>query len=175
MFLLFLFHFHLCFHLCVTVNVCRRVEVWVKSSGSTELQPILIPVVCCLTLEKWKGVDREGAVDKNIIHIWYLKLLTVEVHTAASVHNTVVIFFFVCVTAVFCHLSGLCGRDAHPQGCSCGQSGVHQRSLDSGSKSWVSPVITPTSSFLFFCSFQHLSYTFYMGSPPNSNQSSDEI
>ncbi|MEQ2205441.1 hypothetical protein XENOCAPTIV_029563, partial [Xenoophorus captivus] len=31
--------------------------------------------------------------------------------------------------------AGLCGRDAHPQGCSSGQSGLHQCSLDSGSES----------------------------------------
>lgn len=68
--------------------------------------------------------------------------------------------FCVYVTAFFCHHSGLCGWDAHPQGCSCGQSGMYQCSLDSGSESWVSPVISPISSFFFLCNIQHLSYTF---------------
>lgn len=60
-----------------------------------------------------------------------MKETNVLAPTTGLVHNHA----FLSVTAVFCHHSGLCGRDAHPQGCSCGQSGVYQRSLDSGSES----------------------------------------
>lgn len=85
---------------------------------------------------------------KNTQVFWVLLLFLCTVQSCFSVYN--------------CSLlsSGLCGRDAHPQGCSCGQPGVYQRSLDSGSESWVSPVIRSVSSFLFLCNIQHLSYTF---------------
>lgn len=153
--------------MCVGVR-----EVWLKSSGSAlQSYALLSSVFSNCGKREGREAVREGLLDLKTYFFMLSILCRVLATTTVIVHNT---GMFVCVTTVFCHLSGLCGRVAHPQGCSCRQSGVYQHSLDSGSESWVSPVIRSVTSFLSLCTIQHQLHL-CKGSPPNSNQSSDYI
>lgn len=121
-------------HDCVTVNVCRHDWSWGKKFKQ----------------KLWSaGLKR---LHLNLLEM-SLACMYLTILTCSVVHNQA----FQSVMAV-CFISGLCGRDAHPQGCSWGQPGMYQSSLDLGSKSWVSHVIR--SVFLLFLYYQHFCSTF---------------
>lgn len=121
-------------HDCVTVNVCRHDWSWGKKFKQ----------------RLWSAGLKQ--LHLNLLEV-SLTCMYLTILTCSLVHNQA----FQSVTAV-CFISGLCGRDAHPQGCSWGQPGMYQSSLDLGSKSWVSRVIR--SVFLLFLYSQHFCSTF---------------
>lgn len=126
-------------HCCVTVNVCRQERGWGKR-------------VQTMALACWV---EKVTFDQNISRLTSL--------THSLVHDQAIPVSNCCL---FHHL-GLCGWDAHPQGCSRGQPGMYQSSLDLGSQSWVSHVIRSVLSlFLYYPAFQ---FHLCKESSPNSH------